>query len=177
VTFVSKAAQRKALDLNGSKVGKKGRYLKIDPAKAPAASTSVAPEDAVGMRRLFVKNLPYDATEAEVGNLFKACGKVREVRIPMNAGHSKGFAYVEFVKSDGLQAALSMQPPAALKGRTLRLDVDSGTGPKAGFHSRPEAYGSGFGPDAARKAKGKGDGKGGGKGGRGGGKPQKLSLF
>eukprot|EP00929_Paragymnodinium_shiwhaense_P071198 TRINITY_DN36200_c0_g1_i4.p1 TRINITY_DN36200_c0_g1~~TRINITY_DN36200_c0_g1_i4.p1 ORF type:complete len:323 (-),score=93.21 TRINITY_DN36200_c0_g1_i4:119-1087(-) len=182
VTFANADAQRKAMAMDGQKVGKKGRYLKIEAAKTPSSDGKLS-MDLEGKRRLFCKNLPYDATEAEIAALFQDCGKILEVRVPTNAGRAKGFAYVEFAKAEFLKAAVEMSPPASLRGRTLRLDVDTGSGPKAGFHARPEAYGSGYGPDSNPRGRGrggrgggKGDGKGGGRGhGRGGG--LSLSLF
>mmetsp|Transcript_90139 Transcript_90139/g.149354 ORF Transcript_90139/g.149354 Transcript_90139/m.149354 type:complete len:348 (+) Transcript_90139:73-1116(+) len=175
VTFADKAAAKKGLAMDGCKVDKKGRFLKIEAAKAEASSGPTV--DLEGKRRLFVKNLPYDATEDEIGKLFSKCGKVREVRVPTSFGRSKGFAYVEFARSEFLKAAFDMKPE--LRGRVLRLDADSGSGPKAGFHYRPEAFDSSFAP--SRKSGKGGQGKGGkssgkGKSGKGGG-PKKLSLF
>merc|ERR1719362_784636 len=97
--------------------------------------------------------------------LFSQHGKVREVRVPTSFGRSKGFAYVEFARPDGLRAAVQAKPPPELRGRTLRLDVDAGSGPKAGFHYRPEAYESGFGPEQGGGGS-KGGRKGRGKGGK-----------
>lgn len=183
VTFASRAARDKALAMNGEQVDKKGRYLKIDPAKAPTAAEGPAAADLEGKRRLFVKNLPYDTTEQAINDLFSKCGKIREVRVPTSFGRCKGFAYVEFARAEHLKKAIAMQPPPSLQGRTLRLDADSGTGPKAGFHYRPEAFEAGFGPGRGRggkdgdKGNGKGRGKGRGKGKGKGKGPEKLSLF
>eukprot|EP00931_Biecheleriopsis_adriatica_P080787 TRINITY_DN54139_c0_g1_i1.p1 TRINITY_DN54139_c0_g1~~TRINITY_DN54139_c0_g1_i1.p1 ORF type:complete len:334 (-),score=105.23 TRINITY_DN54139_c0_g1_i1:43-1044(-) len=173
VSFATSKAKDKALALDGTKVGKKGRYLKIEAAKDPSQGNTVKAEDIEGKRRLFVKNLPYDATEQDISALFKQCGKVIDIRIPHHAGRSKGFAYVEFAKSQGLRAAMEMTPAPSLNGRTLKLDADAGSGPKAGFHHRPEAFKSGVvAAGKEQKKAGKGKGKG-----RGKGKPEKLSLF
>ena len=48
-----------------------------------------------GVKRIFIKNLPYEATEQEIAGLFKA-DVVESVRIAHNNGVSKGFCYVEF---------------------------------------------------------------------------------
>eukprot|EP00435_Cladocopium_sp_Y103_P015281 s4007_g3.t1 len=158
VAFNDAESMKKALQLNGTKVGKKGRYLKIDPAKKPAEGKSVTKEEIEGKRRLFVKNLPYDASEDDIAKLFAKCGKVVEIRIPHASGRSKGFAYVEFAKSQGLKAAMELEPAPSLQGRTLHLDADSGTGPKAGFHHRPDAFQSKF-VAKAKQPKGKGKGR------------------
>jgi len=178
VSFVDKASQDKALALDGSQVGKKGRYLKIEAAKPPNghANDQVSHdkvEDLKGGRRLFVKNLPYDATELEIAEVFKSCGKVREVRVPTSFGRCKGFAYVEFGRTESLLKAMQLRPVPELRGRALRLDADVGSGPRAGFHYRPEAFESNFVP-CARGGHGSGArhaGRGGGlAGGRRGGR-------
>ncbi|CAE7825443.1 NUCL1 [Symbiodinium sp. CCMP2456] len=174
VVLGSGESKDKALALNGSKVGKQGRYLKIEPAKQPGEGKSApaGTEDLEGKRRLFVKNLPYTATEDDIAKLFVKCGKVVEIRIPHQAGRSKGFAYVEFAKAKGLQAAMLLDPAPSLQGRKLWLDADSGSGPKAGFHHRPEAFQSKFGP-----AKPSGKTKQGPDADRRKGASKKLSLF
>ncbi|CAK9075306.1 Nucleolin (Protein C23) [Durusdinium trenchii] len=169
VAFEGAAGKEKALKLDKAKVGKKGRYLKIEPAKKPNEGKAAA-GDIEGKRRLFVKNLPYDAAEDDIAKLFSKCGKVLEIRIPHTSGRSKGFAYVEFAKAQGLRTAMELDPAPSLQGRKLLLDADVGSGPKAGFHHRPDAFQSNFGP----KKKGQGKGGRGGRGGRGRGKP---SLF
>mmetsp|Transcript_17637 Transcript_17637/g.48443 ORF Transcript_17637/g.48443 Transcript_17637/m.48443 type:complete len:360 (-) Transcript_17637:97-1176(-) len=180
VGFANRAARDKALALDGMEVGKKGRYLKIEVAKPPSALVGPNVSDLVGKRRLFVRNLPYDATEAEILEVFKSCGKINDIRVPTSFGRCKGFAYIEFAKSEFLCAAAKMQPPAALRGRILYLDADEGNGPRAGFTYRPEAYDSGFGRiGRGGRGRGRGDtgGRGGRQGGGGRGTNSKLSLF
>lgn len=54
--------------------------------------------------RLFVSNLPYDATEAELREYFSAVGSVAYLSLPTDreTGRPRGFAFVEF--SDRAQA-------------------------------------------------------------------------
>lgn len=179
ITFETEKGRNKALKMDGTTVGTKGRYLKIDAAQVPkAASETSSSRDVSGFRRLFVKNLPYDATETELNKLFGDFGKIEDVRIATSFGRSKGFAYVEFAKSAFLQKAVETKPWPTIRGRALVLDADTGKGPKAGFHYRTEAY------DASGKFMGRGGGAAGGRGasggrGKGGGKSgdRKLSLF
>ena len=48
---------------------------------------------------IFVKNLPFDANADEIGDFFKDCGKIRDVRLVYNSVNRnfKGFAYIEFL--------------------------------------------------------------------------------
>lgn len=82
---------------------------------------------------VFVKNLPYDATADEIGDFFKECGKIRDVRLVYNSLNKnfKGFAYVDFLKHTSLYAAIKKHG-ASFKGRQIVVDVDLGR-PKAGY--------------------------------------------
>ena len=48
--------------------------------------------------RLFVGNLPYDATEDEIRTHFSTAGNVSNVFVPIDreTGKKRGFAFVEF---------------------------------------------------------------------------------
>ena len=74
--------------------------------------------------RLFVGNLPYDATEAELRDFFSQIGPLATVIIPVDreTGKRRGFAFVEF--SDPAKAAeagrrLNNQP---FRGRNVTIN-------------------------------------------------------
>jgi len=180
VSFASAEAKEEALKMNGIKVGAKGRFLKIEAAKKPDEGNKTSAKDLEGKRRLFVKNLPYEATEEDLRKLFGKFGKIIDVRIPMSFGRSKGFAYVEFAKPETLKNAVTAG--AELHDRKLVLDADAGQGPKAGFHYSAGAFEGRGGGRGKAFGKGKDGGKGKGKGkkgeGRGGGRGRgTMSLF
>lgn len=60
------------------------------------------------MKTIFVKNIPYDATENDLGDFFSSCGKIANVRFVFNSlnGKFKGFAYIDFEKNYSLSPAL-----------------------------------------------------------------------
>ena len=60
--------------------------------------------------RLFVGNLPYDATEEEVRTHFSTAGSVLNVFIPVDreTGRKRGFAFVEFNDSAEAQEAIRL---------------------------------------------------------------------
>jgi len=64
----------------------------------------------VDCKTIFVKNLPYEYTEDQLGNLFRFCGEIENVRIAYNyqTKVSKGFGYVDFKEQSALVKALSM---------------------------------------------------------------------
>ena len=62
------------------------------------------------MKNLFVGNLPFDATEDALRDLFSPYGEVQQVRImtDRDTGRSRGFAFVEMVQDD--DAVKAMRP-------------------------------------------------------------------
>src|SRR5579872_1174772 len=74
--------------------------------------------------RLFVGNLPYDATEDEIRSHFAAAGNLASVFIPVDreTGRKRGFAFVEF--NDGAQAqeAIRLFNNQPFKGRSLAVN-------------------------------------------------------
>ena len=63
------------------------------------------PEDC---KTLFVKNLPYEFKEDDIGDRFRPFGEVQEIRISKNwqTGQSKGFAYVIIKEHHSAKQAL-----------------------------------------------------------------------
>ncbi len=102
--------------------------------------------------KLYVGNLPYSMTEAELNALFSEAGPVVSAKIitDRQTGQPRGFAFVEMeTKADG-EKAISMLNGRNVDGRPLTVN-----------EARPQQK-SGFG--------GGGGGRGGGRGGYGGGR-------
>ena len=175
VVFASQETRTRALssEVNGKELG--GRYITVKEANAPRAGTTIGAalggrpvrEQPQGCKTVFVRNLPYTATEEEILESFRVCGKILDggVRIARNhsTGQSKGFCYVEYKNEEG--ALASVQKAAKpfglqVQGRPVFVDYDEGT-MKNSFR----------GGDGKLWAKEHGDGGGGGGGGgRGGGR-------
>lgn len=104
-------------------------------------------------RKLYVGNLSYNTTEAELESLFSQSGTVESVRVmrDMATGRARGFGFVEMANDEEAQAAIAATNGVEFGGRALTVN-----------EARPqEARGGGFGG-------GRGGGFGGGGGGRGG---------
>lgn len=56
---------------------------------------------------VFVKNLPYECTEESIKKYFSKFGNVINVRLPKDAGRSKGFCFIEVVEKDVYDTILS----------------------------------------------------------------------
>ncbi len=74
--------------------------------------------------RLFVGNLPYTATNAELEKLFAESGKVVSVSIMMDraTGQSKGFAFVDMGSKDEAAAAIKRFDGREALGRMLKVN-------------------------------------------------------
>ncbi|CAD7930066.1 unnamed protein product [Amoebophrya sp. A25] len=166
VDFASEAlAQTAVKQLHRQKLPS-GRWIGAEIAKAEkmtgAGSTAAGSSSALTLAdlikkvrkvrcaRLFVGNLPYTVTETEIADLFGGSKMVTAVRIAHEMQRCKGFCYVEFGTCDkavaALEAVQAKEPGRLwlLGGRRLNIDADTGSGPKAGYHYRKEAWSTGF---------------------------------
>jgi len=73
--------------------------------------------------KIYVGNLSYDVTGAELRQEFQAFGKVESVNIITDkySGQSKGFAFVEMPSVSEGQAAIAALNGKTLKDRTLNV--------------------------------------------------------
>ena len=73
--------------------------------------------------RLFVGNLPYDTTEAELRDFLSAAGQLSSVYLPVNreTGKPRGFAFVEFIQNEQGQEAIRRFNNQPFKGRNLSI--------------------------------------------------------
>lgn len=113
--------------------------------------------------RLFVGNLPYDVTEAELRAHFAAIGPLSYLSLATDrdTGKPRGFAFVEFSARADAEEAMRRLNNQAFKGRPLAVNEararddhappspqrPAAPRPPVGADTRPEA-GRDFGPDA-----------------------------
>ncbi len=74
--------------------------------------------------RLYVGNLSYSATNADLEELFAQVGNVQSVNIVTDkvSGQSRGFGFVEMSTPEEAQQAIERLNGQELKGRALRID-------------------------------------------------------
>jgi cold-inducible RNA-binding protein len=93
--------------------------------------------------RLFVGNLPYDATEGEIRAHFSSVGNLSYVSIPLDreTGKKRGFAFVEFADEQQAQEAIRQFNNQPFKGRPLAVNEararDASPRPPGGFRPPP----------------------------------------
>lgn len=93
--------------------------------------------------RLFVGNLPYNATEAELRELFSAVGSLAYIYMPANreTGKPRGFAFIEFNNPAHAQEAIRSFNDRLFNGRPLVVKEarDKEDRPRSGAPSRSSA--------------------------------------
>lgn len=96
---------------------------------------------------MFVGNLSYDVTEAQIKEPFAAIGKVVSVRMIMDreTGRFKGFAFVEMSTDAEATAAITQLNNKDVAGRRMIVSEARPMGEKpAGGAARPAGPGGGF---------------------------------
>jgi RNA recognition motif-containing protein len=88
------------------------------------------------MKKLYVGNLTFATTEAEVRQWFEAHGAVESAVLATDrdTGRSRGFAFVEMSNNSEAEAAIAALNGREVSGRTLAVN-----------EARPKSAGGGFG--------------------------------
>lgn len=75
--------------------------------------------------KLYVGNLPYTTTDADLQSLFSQAGTVTSAAVVKDreSGRSKGFGFVEMSSNDEAQQAISLFDGKDFQGRTLKVNV------------------------------------------------------
>lgn len=110
------------------------------------------------MTNIFVGNLSFQTTQADVQAMFANYGAVERVSLvtDRDSGQSRGFAFVEMTDSQEAQNAIAELNGAELHGRALNVN-----------EARPKPQGGGGSGYQSRGGSGGGRGGSGGGGGRG----------
>ena len=87
--------------------------------------------------KLYVGNLPYEASETDLQTLFEASGQVASINIVRDraTGQARGFAFVEMSDADGARKAIS-DPFASCRRRRSLVPRGGGLGEGGGGRQR-----------------------------------------
>lgn len=82
-------------------------------------------DTAPNPRKLFVGNLPFRMTDAELEEMFAPFGEIVSVKIitDRQTGRSKGFAFVEYAAEDAAEKAIEALHGQDVDGRALVVNV------------------------------------------------------
>src|SRR6266478_3391889 len=98
------------------------------------------------MKNLFVGNMSFHTTEAELNDLFKPFGQVTRVHLVMDreTGRARGFAFVEMPNDDEAAKAIAGLDGKEAGGRNLKVNEARPKG-EAGAPRGPKTFGKGGG--------------------------------
>lgn len=85
--------------------------------------------------KLYVGNLPFDSTEANLRDLFSAHGTVTDLHMPSDraTGSPRGFAFVTMDSPSTMQAAIDALHTRAFMGRPLTVNEARPPGDRPAF--------------------------------------------
>ena len=111
------------------------------------------------MKKLYVGNLSFDATEEELRHLFESHGAVEGAKLATDrdSGRSRGFGFIEMTSDGDAESAIAALNGAQVSGRALIVN-----------EARPKTSGFGGGRHGGGRSGGR-DGDRGGSGRGGGG--------
>jgi RNA recognition motif-containing protein len=84
--------------------------------------------------KLYVGNLPYEATESDLQTLFETSGQVSSINIVRDraTGQARGFAFVEMSDTEGARKAISELDKHQYGGRSLTVNEAKPMQPRGG---------------------------------------------
>ncbi len=97
-----------------------GSKLRVSRVVRAKIKKSLKTADGHRPRVLFVKNLAFNVTEADLRSVFGRCGTIEQLEIPhhRDSKRPKGIALIQFAEPEGLEKALE-KDRLAIKGRVI----------------------------------------------------------
>ncbi len=88
-----------------------------------ASNTNDTSAEMNSLTKLYVGNIDYAATEAELGAHFSRFGQVEFVNIPVNryTGRARGFGFVTFISKESAERAIALNG-SEFKGRQIQVN-------------------------------------------------------
>jgi RNA recognition motif-containing protein len=139
-------------------------------------------------KKLYVGNIPFSTTDADLRSMFETHGTVTSVKVitDRETGRSRGFAFVEMEDATAAANAIRALDGSQMGGRSLRVNEaqdrrEGGGGGGYGGGGGRGGYGGGggrggYGGGGGRGSYGGGSGGGGG-GGYGGGRDRDRDRY
>ena len=84
--------------------------------------------------KLYVGNLPFEATESDLQTLFESAGQVSTINIIRDraTGQARGFAFIEMSDAESAQRAISELDKHQYGGRSLTVNEAKPMTPRGG---------------------------------------------
>ena len=98
------------------------------------------------MRKMYVGNIPYDATEEDLRNLFSEYGEIESLKIIQDkyTGRSRGFGFIEMAEEKDAREAIEKLNGKDFMEKTLKVSEARPQQKRNGWN-RGGGYGGGYG--------------------------------
>jgi RNA recognition motif-containing protein len=95
------------------------------------------------MRKMYVGNIPYNATEQDLRELFSEYGEIESLKIMKDqfTDRSKGFGFIEMVNEEDAKKAIATLNGKDFKGKSLTVAEARPQQKRQGFNKRSGGYG------------------------------------
>jgi len=99
------------------------------------------------MRKLYVGNIPYNATEEDLRALFSEYGEIESLKIMKDqfTDRSKGFGFIEMANEEDAKRAIATLNGKDFKGKSLTVAEARPQQKRQSFGKRSSGYGGGAG--------------------------------
>ncbi|KAK8138363.1 hypothetical protein PG984_001743 [Apiospora sp. TS-2023a] len=131
VTFADKDAAEKAVEECNQSFWH-GRRIRVEIRRSNNEGAPRGDRAAAGRpmrkteptRALYIGNIPYETSDADLNKLFRDLDNVVDVRVAVdrNTGWPRGFAHADFADVESATKAHELISQMQLGGRTLRVD-------------------------------------------------------
>jgi len=99
------------------------------------------------MRKMYVGNIPYNATEEDLRELFSVYGEIVSLKIiqDQDTGRSKGFGFIEMSEEKDTKKAIEELNGKDFMEKTLKVSEARPQQKRGGFNRGGGGYGGGYG--------------------------------
>ena len=97
------------------------------------------------MKKMYVGNLPYNASEGDLRELFSEYGEIESLKIMKDqfTDRSKGFGFIEMANEEDAKKAIAALNGKDFKGKSLTVAEARPQQKRQGFTKRSGGYGGG----------------------------------
>jgi RNA recognition motif-containing protein len=105
------------------------------------------------MRKIYVGNIAFNATEQDLRDLFSEYGEIESLKIMKDkfTEESKGFGFIEMVSEEDAKKAIATLNGKDFKGKSLTVAEARPQQKRRGFDDRRGGYGGGMGTGRGRR--------------------------
>jgi len=105
------------------------------------------------MRKMYVGNIAFNATEQDLRDLFSEYGEIESLKIMKDnfTERSKGFGFIEMVNEEDAKKAIATLNGKDFKGKSLTVAEARPQQKRSGFNDRRGGYGGGMGTGRGRR--------------------------